>query len=1451
MDFAAAGFFCIFAVADTHSLLKTLKNTMKNSWLLFIAWMLWSCFCLSARASIEVTSERLTTSNGLADNSVRCVYQDNRGFLWFGTVNGLSRYDGNSFVNYFPGDGTAPALADRRIKDVKEDKNGFLWVATYSDLFSCFDLKRECFVDFTGRKLFNRHYKTMCLIGGDVWLYGTKEGIMQVAYVDGAFRSRTFCTKDRNFPTDNVAFVQGSKDGRSVYIGTDKGLYVWRNGRMECLVRDIPFSVCTMHGDTLLFFAGNDAIFVETHGAVRKCGQLPPHTVRRLTGVLPLREDCFLFTSSGCISFNLKTGRPSSAYVPFALKGGKVQVDNAGNYLVYDSTGKAFYVNASTGVAKGLALMDGRMPLASNQDLYHMAQDRLGIVWITTHGNGLFAYKPATGEMQHFTSSLAPYPLFSSDFLKNITIDRTGGIWITSEYNGLSHIAVINQGIQRIYPSGSGGRNPQNMVRMLTFTGNGVWAGTRDGSLYCYDSRFLKAKDIHSGTTPVYSYFHDPGGDVWKGTRGEGLFVNGRQYRHIPSDPTSLAEDDIYAILKDRRGRMWIGTFGRGLELAVPDKGGYSFRHFLRGEYGQRWIRCMVMDKNGWIWVGTSGGIFVFNPDELVGNPTRYFSYQKENKALVTNEIHSLFLDRQGRVYVAESGAGMSVCTPSGDYGRLKFVHYDLTDGLINNKVQAFAEDKFGQIWISTDYGMSCFNPLKRTFSNYFFSTSMPGDVYQENCGISLPDGRVAFGSSDGIVVVNPSSVVKSPVVGGIVFTDLKLNGVSVHPGGDDSPLVESLAYTKSLSLAHDQNSLTVEFSTLDFSDIRKPKYSFMLEGYEKGWSIPSPLNFATYKNLPPGTYTLRVKACNASGEWSRQEAVLAIRVSPPFWATPWAYCIYVLLVAFVLYASFCVVRKFNSLHNKIKVEKQLTEYKLVFFTNISHEFRTPLTLIRSALEKLEGVGRLPRNMAVPVKLMDKSTHRLLRLVDQLIEFRKMQHGKLALALEEVDVIPFLHDIFSDFEETAADKHIDYRFVSPMLSFVMYIDKEKVDKIVYNLLSNALKYTPEGGDIQLRVSVDKGSGHLVIAVRDNGAGIPKDKRQELFKRFMQANFSSNSMGVGLHLTHELVRVHKGTIDYSENPGGGSVFTVSLPADGTVYAKSDFLVADYRLVQAAVPAEETASPSDSEDAPVEDESTGEESPLNGQHILIIEDDKDIRELIAGELGGCFHVETAGDGHTGLKMASSGIPDLIICDVLMPGYSGFEVTKRLRGAFATSHIPIVLLTALSAPEDRLEGVESGADAYITKPFSMHYLKAVVSKLLEQRRKLKEKFTQDLSASHASVSLTERDKDFARRLQAVVKMQMKNPQLSIDGLAEQMHIRRTSFYAKVKGVTGYSPAEYIRIQRMKEAARMLAESDLNVSEVAFQVGINDPFYFSRCFKGQFGVPPSAWKKGERKVE
>lgn len=484
--------------------------------------------------------------------------------------------------------------------------------------------------------------------------------------------------------------------------------------------------------------------------------------------------------------------------------------------------------------------------------------------------------------------------------------------------------------------------------------------------------------------------------------------------------------------------------------------------------------------------------------------------------------------------------------------------------------------------------------------------------------------------------------------------------------------------------------------------------------------------------------------------------------------------------------------------------------------------------------------------------------------IQKLLEFRKMQNNKLALSLEETDVIAFLYEIYLSFQDTAESKNMDFKFIPSVNSYKMYIDKGNIDKIAYNLLSNAFKYTPSGGKIEFSIYIDKQKQLLIMKVTDTGVGIPKEKRNELFKRFMQSSFSSDSIGVGLHLTHELVHVHKGNICYEENPSGGSIFIVTLPTDSSIYQSNDFLIPENAILKEEAQNHPSLSALNEENAHSESEeeidkeveniekelktelnASDQEGPLNKRKILIIEDDNDVREFLKEELTPYFEVAAEADGKNGLEYAHNNDIDLIISDVMMPGYNGFEITRKLKSDFSTSHIPIILLTALNAAESHLEGVKSGADSYITKPFSTKLLLASIFKLIEQRDKLKEKFSNDLSAKRPVMCTSDKDKEFVENLTKIVEEQLTNPEFTADDFASMMSLGRTIFYRKVRGVTGYTPKEYLRIMRMKKAAELLSTKKYTVSEVTYMVGINDPFYFSRCFKAQFGISPSSYQK------
>lgn len=1401
---------------------------------------------LNAYSGIELRSKRMRTNDGLPNNSVRYMYQDSKGFLWLATLNGLSRYDGNSFLTFRPEAGGKLSLADNRTAGLTEDKNGYLWIYTTPELFSCYDLQRSRFVDFTGCGNLEQNYSSLFMAAnGDVWLWHSENGCRRVVHqADGTLVSTELKTERGNLPDNRVLFVNEDAAGR-IWIGTKRGLVSVTNGQYKIENRLLHFISSLSYQNEMYFLTAEGAIYCyqSAVGELKEIASLIPLAGETsFTGNFLLKDKWVFLTAEGVYNYEFSSGRIAKDTRLNVKNGGLIR-DNHGDYWIYNHTGHVSYILADSGEMKEFQLIPEDKLGYIDFERYHMFHDSRGIVWISTYGNGLFAYDTTEDKLEHFVANVNDNSHIGSDFLLYVMEDRSGGVWVSSEYSGLSRISILNEGTSRVYPESPDLFDRSNTIRMLTQMREGsIWVGTRKGGLYVFDSDLHSQKENRYFHSNIYAAAEDSQGRIWMGTRGNGLKIEDTWYGSSATDPAALSDNNIYAIYQDRKDRMWVGTFGGGLELAVPASDGkYEFRHFFQQKYGLRQVRVIEEDKNGMVWMGTSEGVCIFHPDSLIANADNYHLFSYTNGKFCSNEIKCIHRDDKGRMWVGTSGSGLNLCVPEDNYQSLKYEHYGTSEGLVNDVIQSILGDQSGCLWVATEYGMSKFNPASRTFENYFFSSYTLGNVYSENSACMGTDGKLLFGTNYGLVVIDPRKIHGNDAFSPVVFTDLSVNGIQMNPEMEDSPLEQSLAYSDQITLTYFQNSFVINFSTFDYSDSGRTKYMYWLENYDKGWSSPSALNFASFKYLEPGTYILHVKSSNGSGSWNESETVLKIVVVPPFWKTGWAMMGYILLLMIALYFAFRIVRNFNTLRNRIHIEKQLTEYKLVFFTNISHEFRTPLTLIQGALEKIQRVADIPRELVHPLKTMDKSTQRMLRLINQLLEFRKMQNNKLALSLQETDVIAFLYEIFLSFGDVAEQKNMQFRFLPFLPTYKMFIDKGNLDKVTYNLLSNAFKYTPSKGIVTLQVTMDEVRQVLQIQVSDTGVGIPKEKQNELFKRFMQSNFSGDSIGVGLHLSYELVQVHKGTIEYKDHEGEGSVFTVTIPTDKAVYAKKDFLVPDNVLLKEA----QTHHLMElSEELPEMEKGV---KPLNDRKVLIIEDDHDIREFLKEEIGAFFEVEVAVDGTSGFEKARTYDADLIVCDVLMPGMTGFEVTKKLKSDFSTSHIPIILLTALSSPEKHLEGIEAGADAYIAKPFSIKLLLARIFRLIEQRDRLREKFSNEPGIVRAAMCSTDRDKEFAERLTIILESHLSRPEFSVDEFAQLMNLGRTVFYRKLRGVTGYSPNEYLRIVRMKKAAELLlSEENLTVAEISYKVGINDPFYFSKCFKAQFGVAPSIYQRG-----
>lgn len=1409
----------------------------------FLWILLWTMCLLSAYANrAEVRTQTLKTTDGLPSNIVRAILQDSQGFLWFGTMNGLSRYDGHTFRNFYaaaPGNGQ-PGLIDNRINGLTEDHDGFLWISTAQRHYSCYDLQRDRFVDISGGRTMEPEYSRIHLMkNGDVWLWHPARGLKRVTHSANRTLTTTLYNRaEGNLPDDNIRFVHEDTLGRTLWIGTAHGLAAVRQDRAVNVDTLNDFLAAGIYKQENYFLTAKGHLlkYAPEDGLQQVADFQELFKNNQLTGHFILSGQWVFLTAKGCYGYHFSDKKilPDER---FPQQGGIVQFDNHGHPWIYNHTGRIYHIHPHTGRAKALDLLPAERLTYIDRERYRIVRDGQGLIWIATYGNGLFAYDETNEQLQHFTTGTDKDSPLSSDYLLYLKADRAGGIWVSMEHAGLLRLNLLSENVKRILPEGSDNFDRGNMVRMVQGSENGsIRMGTNNGQVYDYNpanDTFLPRKAYPAN---VYTTVADSTGRVWIGTRGEGLKMGDTWYKNRPSDTASLSHNTVFSLCRDRKGRIWIGTLGGGLNLAQRTaEGEYTFRRFVWPSFGKNQVRVIQEDTAGRLWLGTSSGLYVFHPDSLIsGQEGKWFSH--DNGGFCSNEIRCLYADEEGKMWAGTSGAGAVLCQLSPDGKQLNYESFSTQDGLVHDNVQSILKDEQGKLWIATEYGMSRLDPQTRSSKNYFFSTYTLGDSYSENTAYRDEEGRLYFGTDYGLTLIDPALLPADTLGAPIVFTNLYVNGNRVTPATEDSPLEVALAYADRIVLKHYQNSIQLDFSVFDYDHSGQAKYQYRLEGYEKDWNVPSETSSVSYKYLPPGSYTLQVKSLAPLKH--EQEATLDIVITPPWWKSRMAVFCYLLLLVLAGWVAYRIMANFNRMRNRIEVERQLTEYKLVFFTNVSHEFRTPLTLIQGALEHMVSLKNIPVEMQSPLRTLERSTQRMLRLVNQLLTFRKAQKGKLSVALQEADVIAFLYDIYLSFGDVAEQKRMDYQFHASLPSYIMYIDKDHLDKIAYNLLSNAFKYTPAGGTVACTVTVEEAGKQLRFQVSDNGIGVPPEKRPELFKRFMSNHITGDSIGVGLHLTHELVTLLQGTIVYEERPGGGSLFTVNLP------------------IRIPTP-EEQAKEAGKELPDLKEDRNGavrsaqqvsNEVVVSSSHkILIIEDDADVRRFLQEEIGRYFQVETAEDGLSGQAKATTYEPDLIVCDVMMPGRDGFEVTRQLKQDFATSHIPVILLTALSSIEQQTQGIEAGADAYISKPFSLKFLLARITRLIEGREKLRAKYASQPGIAPATVYTTASDRGFAERMSLVLEANLSRSDFSMDDFAAQMKMSRTAFYKKLKGLTGYSPVEYLRLMRMKKGAELLltSEENLNVAEVAYRVGLNDPFYFSKCFKAQFGVSPSAYQK------
>ena len=980
--------------------------------------------------------------------------------------------------------------------------------------------------------------------------------------------------------------------------------------------------------------------------------------------------------------------------------------------------------------------------------------------------------------------------------------------------------------------------------RLEVYDKQGNYVGNMDST-----GKLLQNRNISFGRN-VYTFFEDSEHRLWLGTRNHGIVVateyDGKftlhTFRHDKQDPYALSNDAIYSICRDTRNRIWIGTLGGGINLFSGTLDNPRFIHsenLMKGYPGDMChkVRSLYCTRKGVVLAGTTEGLLSFSDDFQKPEDIEFFHNDCED-GLSNNDVMDVLESRDGKIYIAAYSGG--ICMADVDSllnTRIRFHYLNMKNGLPSDLPQSMLEDGEGNIWICFENYISKYKADRKGFDTYD-SANLHTDLQITEAHPAIDQqGAMYIGTNQGVLRLRLYDLKKSSFVPRIVYA-----GVDIQ--NSDGTVFNSVLAVDSLVLGKKERNVTIAFSALDYTNSEALQYAYRLKGISDQWGYIGENHSIGFANLPSGDFVLEVKSTNGDGVWCDNITPLYIHIQPRFTETAWAWVLYVLIAIILILTVSGIIVYITNLKRKVTLEQQLTDLKLRFFTDISHELRTPLTLISGSIEEIVERGQLQKSGTENMQVARRNVNRMLRLVNQILDFRKIQGRKMKLSIEQGDVVALCRQVGENFTQLAHERSIHFRLIPETPEIRCYTDMDKLEKILFNLLSNAFKYTADGKSITMAVRME--SGCLFVSVRDEGKGMDLRKIDNLFGRFETFGKTdpNRSTGIGLSLVKEFVDLLHGTIQPESIPGQGTVFTVTLPCTYEAYAAdsmAEFVLNDE--VKFEYPVEVQLSRQEEKE----------------RSILIIEDNDELRRFLAMILRDCYHVLEAGDGRQGLEIIGRELPDLIVSDVMMPEMDGIELLAAVKVNRDTSHIPVILLSAKASVDDRVRGLEYGADDYIAKPFNSAYLKARIESLIRQRSSLAayylgsslkdsdktEKKQPDVKLEQVLESVPSFNNTFIQEVIRLVDQNLQNPDFKIDDLAETMNMSRAVFYRKIKTFTGASPIDLVKEMRLKRALELLDADTYSLSEVAYQSGFSSPQYFSRVFKEQMQCTPNEYKR------
>lgn len=1367
---------------------------------IFLIFLLFFLSTLSKATDVKYVFRQIVSGNELSQAWVNTMAQDHLGFMWIGTADGLYRYDGLEFKAYRGITGNNTTIVGNNISKIFIDSNKNLWIATT---------------------------KGLCLYN----------------------REKDYFIRKDNWPQVHISNIIEDSKGH-LYFGTSVSLLKFTPEKVNFeYYIDSYQSIDLYNGNKTFYYTRSGSLLINGFDGLYKFNDTEKSIIPVFKGT----------NFSGYAMTSIAEDKNGTIWVGFR--------DNGLFYLENENSSSPRRLNlpASHFLCRGTILS--------------IIESSGSVLWIGTENHGLVLldlknYDPLNPSILQISGNISDPNTLSNNSIYSLHEDYQKNIWIGT-YSGLNFYNPINNNFHHQRYISEADRSLNNNIVNGFFEDNGqIWIATEKGinifdrkkGSYSYLTH--QNNNINSiSSNAIWAITKDMDNNFWIGTWSGGLNKYNSQtgrftlFKHNENDDNSISSNNIFSIFIDKSGILWLGTMGGGLNRFDPKTN--KFTRYLNNfsdssTISNNWVRQVFIDSKDRMWVSTYNSLDMFDRKK----ESFYHFYYTVNNQKGISDIGaiSIFEDSKGHMWFgSESGLNLFIEADS------SFKKYQIKEGLPGNTIHAILEDSKGNLWLSTNMGISKFIngvslPNKPEFENYDVLDGLQGNRFNDRSALKATDGCLFFGGKNGFNSFYPERIAVNSYIPPIVLTNLKVLNKEVSPNNDHSILTKHISIAENIKLKYSQSVFSISFAALNFLIPEKNQYLYMLEGFEETWNDGSASHTATYTNLDPGEYTFKVKACNNSGIWNESGASLKITILPPWYRTIWTYLIYLLIISGIvlLYRNLIIQR--TGLKHQLEIKNlekerltQLSRIKSRFFTNISHEFRTPLTLIISPVENLLSDVSLHAKVVDQLNIVQKNARRLLRLINQLLDISKIESAHLKLKVGKADIVQYISEITSLFKYLSIQKDIDFTFKSSHESFICYFDPDKIEKICYNLIANAFKYTAVKGKIEVHLSFidslteDLNSGTICIRIKDNGIGILKNEQEKIFDEFYRAKSDNNlnvtGSGIGLSLVQGLINVYRGKININSQPGIGSEFILYLPVADELFNSDEIINTTDRKNSITLDIydieQDITHKTKAQEKPLDIKLTDEEKII----ILIVEDNIELKEHLAGKFSDHYQVITASNGSEALSIVHNFYPEVIISDIKMPVMDGLELCKRLKNDESTSHIPIILLTAKVANEDRYEGVSVGADAYITKPFDTKVLMATVKNLIETRRQLREKYKRSLVVGPAEIEIESVDEKFIERAISVVEKFISDPDFSVDIFSKEVGMSRSHLHRKLVGLTGYSPSGFIRTIRMKRAAKLLTKGKLTVSEILYEVGIKSRSYFTKSFKEQFGVAPTEY--------